>query len=263
MKIAFRTLDMYNDGDDDRDKIRANIKEAAEQMMQNEEEVLRERMRTSRGDQLINMTNDVGLFQSKFLSQLPLDCLLVLPAVCTALRDATTGTEEWPKIVATAMARIRTPLAISSGKNTASRALETMKKKHDERVRKYFGVTCRWWITHPIVFASDRRLTGLDELKHLGSVAKLRAGEYRELRDTLAQLFQMWRQQRRYSEFSLDEARKRHNTVVALRASVGRVLEFHDSNRITTGLVRVIPARDTKAFKDWLDFARDAPLDAP
>lgn len=247
-----------------KDKLKQLLHEQHVRDVRHREEVLKERMRTSRGDQLLSLTDDIGLFQQGVLVHLPLKSLLAIPSVCVTLRDAVAATGEWKKIVATAMARLRETLVPPPALGPQGMRLSsTRREDHDRMVRSFFGIKCRWWTTNPICFNSSGRLVGFEEHNHMGRVARQNQELYLNLRNEVRLAIKDWTAKRNavrkhaddMNDRVLDAAKKLCISNKRVKDAMESVIKFHTKNAIAVDAkVAAVPAGGN-VLDDWKAFA--------
>ena len=120
--------------------------ELSRRAAQKKAELLKERMRTSRGDQLIGLSCVEGLFEQYILQPLSVKDLLCLSMTCRALRQATRGMgEPWFYMVAQ---------KVLSRKHETEHAATTQQRRdfappclfldRDWDIKRFFGIPVKW-----------------------------------------------------------------------------------------------------------------------
>lgn len=173
-------------------KRKAEAEEERRRQVKARKELLDERMRTSRGEQLIGLAALTDLFDI-VLGHLPLFELLNLPRVCNALRNSTSYSrgDQWMRIVAVAMAKERSRVQqVEKGYDKKVKLL-----RHDEAVERFFHIPVAWNVG-AITF-SGGELHGFDQHLQLKKLMASQCDYYLKTRNEVRLAIQDLKTKRR------------------------------------------------------------------
>mgnify|MGYP001250199643 CR=1 FL=1 len=179
-------------------KRKRESEEHRQKMAKARADVLKERMRTSSGTQLVGLSGNIELFEEQVLKRLQLTDLLNIPSVCRSMRDTTHGRgEEWLKIASSAMAS-RSSLLVAP----------TQKNRHDEAVKRFFGFPINWIL--PTICYNSVKLCGFDNYIKLKRVMDdLQRTSYARMRNEVRLAIKDWKTKRKHFETCVCAMRKR------------------------------------------------------
>lgn len=233
------------------------------------EAVLNERLRTSKAEQLLSLTNDVMFFQENILGHLEIEDILHISSVCVALRAVTVDDEGWPEVVARGMARHRRTLHSPPGTTPALKlcwskdtgCLRTRRDLHDKRARAFFGVPFSFWKLAPIEFDAEGNLLGFAEHRDLGALVKQEFPSYNRMWNEVRLSVSDWQKKsnavrRLANSFATnsvsDAALKLCNANTRLRAALKAVTTFHAVHQIRTSpMLKFPPDAASVEFELW------------
>ena len=213
-------------------------------------DLLAERMRTARGDQLVGMTDDACFFELQILRRLPLQTLLRLPLVCRRLRDSTNGRgEPWFRAVNSAVCaheRREVRAAKESGAE-----VESIRERCARATMRLFKIPSGWALA-PINTFKKRY--------DLMVVAKAHRDEYEGLRRAVRSSILKWKRESRSHSDSVrrmdgisESAAELAASVASLRSATAEALEFFRVRGIKTNMP---PGLDAGTVARWEAFDR-------
>tara|TARA_B110000037_G_scaffold67504_1_gene81920 strand:+ start:3830 stop:4870 length:1041 start_codon:yes stop_codon:yes gene_type:complete len=220
--------------------------ELSRRAAQKKAELLKERMRTSRGDQLIGLSCVEGLFEQYILQPLSVKDLLCLSMTCRALRQATRGLgDPWFYMVAEKhMRRPRTTqeeIQISPSYGFGP----------DWDIKRFFGIPLKW---------NMRNLN--DGLRLKKTMAHGGRAIYESLRKDVRSASRNWTTQKRIFSEGMDDLEctqanfdRLTDAKVRLRSAIAEMTRYLTNNDISITTFSV-PYSDAPA-DCWRTFAND------
>lgn len=219
--------------------------ELSRRAAQKKAELLKERMRTSRGDQLVGLSCVEGLFEQYILQPLAVKDLLCLSMTCRALRQATCGMgDPWFYMVAEKyMRRPRTAaeeLCFVPGSSTTQL-----------HIKRFFGIPLKW---------NMRNLN--DGLRLKKTMAHGGRAIYEGLRKDVRAASRNWTTQKRIFSEGMDDLEctqanfdRLTDAKVRLRSAIAEMTRYLTNNDISITTFSV-PYSDAPA-DCWRTFAND------
>jgi hypothetical protein len=232
------------------------IRKAAVERVNEERRVtLVERKRTSRGSQLIGLSDDINLFHLCILERLSLRDLLRIPCVCRMLQIGTSGCSDWPALVISAMVKRRAALNPQNGHQA----------RHDSAVCRFFCIPLGWKM-RSITQGANGAPLGVEDYRRLSHLAKLTGvGSYAMMRNEVRLSIQYWKKKRALFKTATDNmadnlgplATKLFESSNRVKLAVGAIRSFHATHVIMTD--SILFERDflPSEVQDWERFSTD------
>ena len=230
--------------EEEREKHRVAAAEALQREAELREEILKERMSTSLGSQLLSLADDSLFFHSEILQYLDLNDIMNLPLVCSDLSHSTWKHGDWLRVIALAMARRR------GGSDNVMR--------QDSALRAHFGIPTKWKV--PCIRLFEGNLQGFAEHMHAKKIMETFGQSYGSIRKELGIALRSRKKRTGAmaginSTFDILTIQKANNlTVVATERVVKAIHEailFFRTHDVTGGLPRVFDSSDIDV---WTDF---------
>ena len=220
--------------------LREQALELSRRAAQKKAELLKERMRTSRGDQLIGLSCVEGLFEQYILQPLSVKDLLCLSMTCRALRQATRGMgDPWFYMVAQKVLARKDKFAMMFSADG------------DWDIKRFFGIPLKW---------NMRNLN--DGLRLKKTMDHGGRAIYESLRKDVRAASRNWTTQKRVFSEGMDDLEctqanfdRLTDAKVRLRSAIAEMTRYLTNNDISITTFSV-PYSDAPA-DCWRTFAND------